>query len=242
MTSFDDKQSFGSLADFEASFSNDLLWIFRDAQRIYIKNKSLSSLVPPVQLTDASIPGSLWLGGQWAAKDATKLRERGITHILSVNGRRPFLGYGTTSIKIKVIDWDDEEREKLQPELDGAVKYVADVLAQGGSILVNCTAGRSRSATVVVAFLIATLGMTFDTALAHIKLIRPWATPNKGFERQLREWSKNHRRVNEILADVKEEDVTEDSVCELCQLEKTTAWYLEDIDFVIIECDQCGKK
>ena len=32
MTSFDDKQSFGSLADFEASFSNSDLWIFRDCR------------------------------------------------------------------------------------------------------------------------------------------------------------------------------------------------------------------
>ena len=49
--------------------------------------------------------------------------------------------------------------------------------------------GISRSATIVCAYLIATMGMTPDEALATVKEKREIVSPNVGFLRQLEEYS-----------------------------------------------------
>ena len=209
----EDTQSFGSLAEFEASLSPESKAQFRDAQLIL------------EQTNGGTGTGSLWLGGQFAARDSTTLRERGTTHILTCNGRRPWL-FGLDHIDTKTIDWDDIDSEQLQPELDEGVLFIENALTKGGVVLVHCTAGRSRSVAVVVAYLIRHRKLTYDDALLHVQSIRPWATPNKGFELQLRTyWEEYQSPVN----------------CELCQLEKNTDWYYEHKDFVIIECDQCDQ-
>jgi len=53
-----------------------------------------------------------------------------------------------------------------------------------GRVLVNCSQGVSRSATIVVAFLMLKRGMTAQAGLRHLRSVRNvW--PNIGFLRQL---------------------------------------------------------
>ncbi|CAI7900335.1 unnamed protein product [Closterium sp. NIES-53] len=65
--------------------------------------------------------------------------------------------------------------------------------AAGGCALVHCFAGRSRSVTVVVAYLMARRAMTVDEALLLVRGLRPEANPNAGFVQQLREWEEQLR-------------------------------------------------
>ena len=48
--------------------------------------------------------------------------------------------------------------------LTDAVAWVDAQLAEGRAVLVHCTKGRGRSATVVAAYLMRKRGMTFDEA------------------------------------------------------------------------------
>jgi hypothetical protein len=57
-------------------------------------------------------------------------------------------------------------------------------------VLVHCAGGVSRSATVVLGYLMARRGMTFADALGHLRGRRPIANPNAGFAAQLRELEK----------------------------------------------------
>lgn len=57
----------------------------------------------------------------------------------------------------------------------------------GGVALVHCMAGISRSASVVIAYLMARHSMTLDSALEHVGRVRPIVSPNLGFLRQLQE-------------------------------------------------------
>jgi dual specificity phosphatase 12 len=50
---------------------------------------------------------------------------------------------------------------------------------------VNSAAGKSRSATVVAAYLMATHKIDVEEALARIRKVRPFAEPNDGFMEQL---------------------------------------------------------
>lgn len=58
-------------------------------------------------------------------------------------------------------------------------------IAGRGVVLVHCYLGRSRSATIVLAYLMARRQMRLADALAFLKQIRPQIEPNSGFHRQL---------------------------------------------------------
>jgi protein-tyrosine phosphatase len=132
-----------------------------------------------------------------------------ITHLLSVDNFRDFpLGYTTKSLDIQ-----DEEDENILQYFDECISFMQD-----HRILVFCTAGRSRSATIVCAFLMKVHKMSFESALATIKQARE-VRPNPGFIRQLQQW--------------------EEMNCELCALEKKTEWFIEHKDWLVIRCEQC---
>ena len=56
-------------------------------------------------------------------------------------------------------------------------------------MLVHCFGGRSRSAAFVAAYLMSSRSWGFDQAMAVICAVRPVASVNRGFERQLRAYA-----------------------------------------------------
>jgi len=65
---------------------------------------------------------------------------------------------------------------------------IDDALCSGGRVLVHCTLGASRSATIVIAFLMFSRKWTVETAFHFLKERRPVINPNKGFWKQLSEF------------------------------------------------------
>merc|ERR1712192_223178 len=78
----------------------------------------------------------------------------------------------------------DEESEDIFEKLRPAADWIENALQGGGQILVNCYAGTSRSATVVLAFIITHRGLSLKEALVVVKKCRD-IRPNDGFLRQL---------------------------------------------------------
>jgi len=78
----------------------------------------------------------------------------------------------------------DEESEDIFEKLRPAADWIENALQGGGQILVNCYAGTSRSATVVLAFIITHRGLSLKEALVAVKTRRD-IRPNDGFLRQL---------------------------------------------------------
>ena len=64
--------------------------------------------------------------------------------------------------------------------------------------MVHCFAGRSRSSTVVAAYVMVTEGLSLAETMKLIKDARPCAAPNAGFERQLRSFE---RRLSDARAE-----------------------------------------
>ncbi|MCL4148508.1 UNVERIFIED_CONTAM: hypothetical protein GTU68_013577, partial [Idotea baltica] len=70
--------------------------------------------------------------------------------------------------------------------LDECCEFIQASVVAGGRVLVHCNAGVSRSASVVIAYLMRQYCMTFDEAFRFVKHRRSFIRPNEGFVQQLK--------------------------------------------------------
>lgn len=80
----------------------------------------------------------------------------------------------------------------------------------GGRVLVHCYVGRSRSAALVLAFLMARRGMPLREAMATLRRVRPQARPNSGFYRELVEYEAQLRDAG-VIVDAAVEQLREET-------------------------------
>eukprot|EP00658_Telonema_sp_P-2_P049416 TRINITY_DN37593_c0_g1_i1.p1 TRINITY_DN37593_c0_g1~~TRINITY_DN37593_c0_g1_i1.p1 ORF type:complete len:335 (+),score=93.00 TRINITY_DN37593_c0_g1_i1:133-1137(+) len=83
------------------------------------------------------------------------------------------------------LEWWDRSDQDILEQLPLALEFLRSA-DQSSSTLVWCIAGRSRSAAVVLAWLMLGRGYTVDVALEAAMAVRPWIDPNPGFIGQLR--------------------------------------------------------
>ena len=84
----------------------------------------------------------------------------------------------------KVTDLPDED---LLSHFNASNDFISDCIErQGGSCLVHCFRGRSRSATVVAAYLMHKNGYSAHKAIAKIRSKRPSINPHESFMAQLK--------------------------------------------------------
>lgn len=128
----------------------------------------------------------------------TLLQDEGITHVLSVGAGlpKPF----PALFKYHTIDILDKADVNIVEFFPMAFAFLEDALEEG-KVFIHCFAGRSRSTSVLCAFLMAKEGLSFDVrrgeevgavsdscqqSLSLVRMCRPVAQPNEGFSRQLR--------------------------------------------------------
>ena len=66
-------------------------------------------------------------------------------------------------------------------------RFIRDSINSGGTVLVHCFAGVSRSSTCVIAYLMQEKKKTFFEAFTFVRSKRQIAFPNIGFQKQLAE-------------------------------------------------------
>ncbi|OQV13404.1 hypothetical protein BV898_12356 [Hypsibius exemplaris] len=85
----------------------------------------------------------------------------------------------------------------------------------GGRVLVHCLMGVSRSASVVLAYLVKYRGMSLEEAHELVRRQRPMISPNRGFWEQLSLFEKEFRRKNSIDLDQSEPGTELDDIKKL---------------------------
>ncbi|TKY54045.1 Dual specificity protein phosphatase 1 [Spatholobus suberectus] len=135
------------------------------------------------------IDEGLYLGSIATAANKVALKNYNITHILTVAGRIP--PAHPADFVYKIINVVDRDEEDLKQYFNECFDFIDEAKRHGGGVLIHCFAGRSRSVTIVVAYLMKTRGMSFFEALKHVRSIRPVAGPNHGFICQLKDFEKS---------------------------------------------------
>ena len=136
------------------------------------------------------IPMFLYLGSEKHAYNPLIIKNLKITHILNVtkNGKNKF-----SDIKYCKVLVMDSEDENISRFFRIAYEFIEEAMHenQSGSnnvVLVHCALGVSRSATIVIMFLMRTFGMSLQDSLNFLKSHRNQVDPNPGFIKQLEDF------------------------------------------------------
>ncbi|XP_026164701.1 dual specificity protein phosphatase 13B isoform X2 [Mastacembelus armatus] len=141
---------------------------------------------------------NLFIGNEVTARDKGTLHSLGITHIVNAAHGSPnpspgsylYVNTGPRFYRDMAVDYygveaDDATDFILSPFFYPTARYIRAALAMGGRVFVHCLMGVSRSATLVLAFLMIVEGLRLQEAVAAVRPHRD-ICPNPGFLQQLR--------------------------------------------------------
>jgi atypical dual specificity phosphatase len=132
------------------------------------------------------MPG-LYMGSQDVAQDTDLLQKHSVTHILSLGVKPIILDETLTHMCIQLLDLPESN---LISNLDQCFTFIDNAIHTGGCVFVHCNAGISRSASVVIAYLMKKQGMSYQQAFLYLKDRRTVINPNPGFAQQLKGYEK----------------------------------------------------
>lgn len=148
----------------------------------------------PSQITDY-----LYIGGALAARSTYTLQHLGITHVLCLcaneigqsESQQPCLfDYRNFSI-------NDDDNADISDVFQDATDFIDYVEHLHGKVLVHCFEGKSRSATVVLAYLMLRKKCTLLEAWNMLKKVHRRAHPNDGFAKVLLDLDKKlHGKIS----------------------------------------------
>ncbi|KAL4436854.1 hypothetical protein ABPG75_003993 [Micractinium tetrahymenae] len=122
----------------------------------------------------------LYLSGAVEASSHHLLRHLGITHILNATEDLllPDELQGFVALRCPLRDVEEEDISTHLPE---ASAFIDEGLASGGAVLVHCHAGKSRSCSLVLAWLMTRRRWPLNRATEFLRRMRPEAAPNAGY-------------------------------------------------------------
>jgi len=127
------------------------------------------------------------------------LKSNHVTHVLNCAGnldkafgprqQEALVRALDAGIQVMTLPWRDHCFTDIQPILPAALRFLAQARCSGGACLVHCAAGRSRSATVVVAYDMLMRGCSVSDSVSRVTKRHKTTQPNPGFFEQLHEIS-----------------------------------------------------
>ena len=111
------------------------------------------------------------------AEDAEKMKEKGITHVLSMLD--PSENPHPQTFSYMNLVFEDDEEAGLKHHLAPGIGFIRQGALAGGC-LVHCAAGISRSSSFVIAYLMDEYAWTLGEAFHGLRERRPVSWPNPG--------------------------------------------------------------
>ncbi|XP_055487135.1 dual specificity protein phosphatase 10-like [Leucoraja erinacea] len=144
-------------------------------------------LSPEVESAELSpILPFLYLGSEHDAQDLGLLRRLDVAYVINATTHLPL--YHAPALRYKRFPVNDSGRQNLRQYFEEAFEFIEEGRQSGKGVLVHCQAGVSRSATLVIAYLMKHTLMTMTDAYKYVKGKRPIISPNLNFMGQLLEF------------------------------------------------------
>ena len=143
------------------------------------------------QITD-----KIYLGNEDTARDKELLKKLNISNILiCAEGCESFY---PDEYKYKILYLDDAIDEDLLSWLKEAFEFID---SSKDNIYIHCVMGISRSASIVIAYIMYKNKITFNEAFDFVYKKRKVISPNSGFQNQLKKLEKILKENNYVLPD-----------------------------------------
>ena len=126
---------------------------------------------------------NIYVGGSVAAANETFLKEYNITTVVNCEREVRTEFEDLKFLELKLVD---SYEQKIFPKFEVAFKFIK--INSENNILIHCGLGVSRSASLVIFYLMKEKGWDYDTSYLYIKERRPSIDPNYGFSQQLRNY------------------------------------------------------
>jgi len=141
----------------------------------------------------SQILSNLWLGDIRIAKNKLFFNENNINIVINCSKDIPFYSNYTENIRISVDDsLEDKDINLLYKYIPKAVEYINNNIIESKNILVHCYAGKQRSASIVVAYLMKYGNMNLKDSILAICSKREIAfTPGINFKKTLIKYEKS---------------------------------------------------
>eukprot|EP00928_Gymnodinium_smaydae_P084015 TRINITY_DN67240_c0_g1_i1.p1 TRINITY_DN67240_c0_g1~~TRINITY_DN67240_c0_g1_i1.p1 ORF type:complete len:281 (-),score=37.69 TRINITY_DN67240_c0_g1_i1:155-997(-) len=189
--------------DGEATAALDAIFRIRGVKRVHMTDKcAFMKLFPwwkeagPVNELKVQLPSAVWcdsdlLGLFLASRRAVQchdtIKNLRITSVVDLSTRGGNVASVSEANYLRIqVDDDPAEAEKLLSYIPLALEFVASRLKSGERVVVHCDKGQSRSASVILAWLMMTLDCDYEMALQTLLKHRPIVKPNDGFAAALR--------------------------------------------------------
>ncbi|XP_032735681.1 dual specificity protein phosphatase 8 isoform X2 [Lontra canadensis] len=154
--------------------------------------------VPSVGLT--RILPHLYLGSQKDVLNKDLMTQNGISYVLNASNSCPKPDFICES-RFMRVPVNDSYCEKLLPWLDKSIEFIDKAKLSSCPVIVHCLAGISRSATIAIAYIMKTMGMSSDDAYRFVKDRRPSISPNFNFLGQLLEYERSLKLLAALQGD-----------------------------------------
>jgi atypical dual specificity phosphatase len=150
---------------------------------------SRSWLWPNHPLQANEIIPRLYIADIYTATDVSTLERLRITHVVSVVFQEDEDTW-PSNIKRLSLPIKDTRLSDMSRYFDRSVEWIKNAMDEdeNANVIVHCVCGISRSPTIVIAYLMATQGMSLSDSLSHVKEKRVISRPNGGFMDQLEEY------------------------------------------------------
>ena len=162
---------------------------------------------PPSEI----LPG-LWLANFENAQDAALLDQLGVNRVLTIGNRSPIDNsilskttptdpqVGENGILYKLVYAMDSTEQNILQHFRDCFEFIRDALAARQGIMVHCQMGFSRSATVVIGYLMHAERLSYAQAFERVRKKRI-VGPNSGFIKQLHMFQENDCDLTSVYDD-----------------------------------------
>lgn len=135
---------------------------------------------------------ALFISNARSACSDELIQQEAVTLCINVSKQQPFPA--AAAIKKLQIPVYDDPNEDLYSHFDRCADAIQKEANRGGRSVVYCKNGRSRSATVCIAYLMKHRGLTLTDAMQKVKTARHVIDPNPGFLCQLQRYEQELKK------------------------------------------------